>query len=133
MQDDTCVHAKLKHRADDGSEREEDVQAAYLIGADGAKGFFFKKRIDKHSRQLTFLGVTRKLLGLTFLGSSRDEHFIVCDIQLDVENFDRNVCVFLHSTKPTNLAFDSTGTSSVDMACALQFPDFPPFNIPSVA
>lgn len=38
VQDNTCVHAKLKHCADNGSEREEDIQAAFLIGADGAKG-----------------------------------------------------------------------------------------------
>ncbi|KAI6033338.1 FAD-binding monooxygenase [Pisolithus marmoratus] len=36
-QDEECVRAKVvKHRGDDGEEVEEDIEAAYLIGADGA-------------------------------------------------------------------------------------------------
>ncbi|KIM53640.1 hypothetical protein SCLCIDRAFT_428502 [Scleroderma citrinum Foug A] len=71
-QDSTCVHVRLKRYADDGSETEEEIQAAYLIGADGAKG------------------MTRKLLGLTFLGETRHEHLILADIRLEAKHLDRN-------------------------------------------
>ena len=130
MQDDTCVHAKLKRHANDGSESEEDIQVAYLIGADGAKGIFVPKR-KTDDANLCSIGVTRKLLGLTFHGSTRDEHLILCDMQLDIKNLDRNVCVYLHAKepwKPINLpVLDSTGTSLVKclLACRLSHPCFP--------
>ncbi|KAI5988750.1 hypothetical protein EDD15DRAFT_2198839 [Pisolithus albus] len=58
--DEKCVRAKVvKHRGDDGEEVEDDIEAAYLISADGAKG------------------ITRKQLELTFLGTTREDgsHF----------------------------------------------------------
>ncbi|KIO07921.1 hypothetical protein M404DRAFT_376473 [Pisolithus tinctorius Marx 270] len=73
-QDEKCVRVKIaKHRGDDGEEVEEDIEVAYLIGADGAKS------------------VTRKQLGLTFLGTTREDDFLVGgDIRLEVKGLDRD-------------------------------------------
>ncbi|KAI6154828.1 FAD binding domain-containing protein [Pisolithus tinctorius] len=72
-QDDKCVKAKIvKHRADDGEEPEEEMEAAYLVGADGARG------------------VTRKQLELAFVGSTlREDHVVLGDIRLEVKGLDR--------------------------------------------
>ncbi|KAI6008119.1 hypothetical protein F5J12DRAFT_936607 [Pisolithus orientalis] len=72
--DEKCVRVKVaKHRGDDGEEVEEDIEVAYLIGADGAKS------------------VTRKQLGLTFLGTTREDDFLVGgDIRLEVKGLDRD-------------------------------------------
>ncbi|KAI6108246.1 FAD binding domain-containing protein [Pisolithus sp. B1] len=74
MQDEKCVRVKVaKHRSDDGEEVEEDIEAAYLIGADGAKG------------------ITRKQLGLTFLGTTREDGFMVLgDIRLEAKGLGRD-------------------------------------------
>ncbi|KAI6154838.1 FAD binding domain-containing protein [Pisolithus tinctorius] len=73
-QDEKCVRAKIaKHCGEDGEEVEEDIEVAYLIGADGARG------------------MTRKQLGLTFLGTTREDNFIVLgDIRLEAEGLDRD-------------------------------------------
>ncbi|KAI6033332.1 FAD binding domain-containing protein [Pisolithus marmoratus] len=73
-QDEKCVRAKVvKHRDNDGEEVEEVIEAAYLIGADGARG------------------ITRKQLGLTFLGTTREHDFIVQgDIRLEAGSLDRD-------------------------------------------
>ncbi|KAI6003383.1 FAD binding domain-containing protein [Pisolithus marmoratus] len=72
--DEKCVRAKVvKHRDNDGEEVEEVIEAAYLIGADGARG------------------ITRKQLGLTFLGTTREHDFIVQgDIRLEAGGLDRD-------------------------------------------
>ncbi|KAI6008112.1 FAD binding domain-containing protein [Pisolithus orientalis] len=74
-QDDKCVKAKIvKRRTDAGNveEIEEEMEAAYLIGADGAKS------------------VTRKLLELTFVGSAWEDGYIVLgDIRLEIKGLDR--------------------------------------------
>ncbi|KAI6018035.1 hypothetical protein PISMIDRAFT_690216 [Pisolithus microcarpus 441] len=72
-QDDKSVRAKIfKHRTDQAEEVEEEVEAAYLIGADGAKG------------------VTRKQLQLTFVGSTwEDASIVLGDIRLEVKGLDR--------------------------------------------
>ncbi|KAI5982314.1 FAD binding domain-containing protein [Pisolithus albus] len=73
-QDEKCVRAKVvKNHGDNGEEEvEEEIEAAYMIGADGAKG------------------VTRKQLGLTFLGTTQEDNFLVLgDIRLEVEGLDR--------------------------------------------
>ncbi|KAI6154833.1 FAD binding domain-containing protein [Pisolithus tinctorius] len=71
-QDDKSVKAKIvKHRAND-DEIEEEMEAAYLIGADGARG------------------VTRKQLELAFVGSTWEDTYIVLgDIRLEVKGLDR--------------------------------------------
>ncbi|KAI6021934.1 FAD binding domain-containing protein [Pisolithus marmoratus] len=73
-QDEKCVRAKVvRHRGDDGEKVEENIEAAYLIGADGARG------------------MTRKQLGLTFLGATREHDFmLVGDIRLDAKGLDRD-------------------------------------------
>ncbi|KAI5982339.1 FAD binding domain-containing protein [Pisolithus albus] len=74
-QDEKSVRVKVvKHRDDvDEEEVEEDIEVAYLIGADGAKG------------------ITRKQLGLTFLGTTREDNFMVIgDIRLDAKGLDRD-------------------------------------------
>ncbi|KAI6016649.1 hypothetical protein PISMIDRAFT_12649 [Pisolithus microcarpus 441] len=72
-QGEKCVRAKVvKNRGGDGEEVEEDMEAAYLISADGAKG------------------ITRKQLELTFLGTTREDDFLVLrDIRLEAEGLDR--------------------------------------------
>jgi len=37
---------------DDGSETEEEIQAAYLIGADGAKGYSPPSKLKKRSTNI---------------------------------------------------------------------------------
>ncbi|KAI5999441.1 hypothetical protein EDC04DRAFT_2612177 [Pisolithus marmoratus] len=73
-QDEKCVRAKVvKHCCDDGKEVEEDIEAAYLIGADGTRG------------------MTRKQLRLTFLGTTREHDFMVVgDIHLQAEDLDQD-------------------------------------------
>ncbi|KAI6033342.1 FAD binding domain-containing protein [Pisolithus marmoratus] len=73
-QDDKCVRAKVvKHCGDEGEEVEEDIEAAYLISADGARG------------------MTRKQLRLTFLGTTRVQDFILIgDICSEAKDLDRN-------------------------------------------
>ncbi|KAI6003392.1 hypothetical protein EDC04DRAFT_2611725 [Pisolithus marmoratus] len=70
--DEKCVRAEVvKHRGDDREEVEEDIQAAYLIGANGAKG------------------MTRKQLRLTFLGTTWEHDFILLgDICLEAKDLD---------------------------------------------
>ncbi|KAI6008121.1 hypothetical protein F5J12DRAFT_905245 [Pisolithus orientalis] len=72
-QDDKFVTAKVvKHRADDDKEIEEELEVAYLIGADGARG------------------VTRKQLELAFVGSTWEDTYIVLgDTRLEVKGLDR--------------------------------------------
>ncbi|KAI6098041.1 FAD binding domain-containing protein [Pisolithus thermaeus] len=74
MQDEECVRVKVGKHRDDGDEEEvEEIEVAYLIGADGAKG------------------VTRKQLGLTFLGTTREDNFMVIgDIRLEAKGLDRD-------------------------------------------
>ncbi|KAF8550669.1 hypothetical protein OG21DRAFT_383284 [Imleria badia] len=65
------VLAKLVKRKD-GEEIPETFEASYLIGADGAKG------------------VTRKQLGLSFLGETKDNFAsVVGDLCLEIEGVDR--------------------------------------------
>ncbi|KAI6033336.1 FAD binding domain-containing protein [Pisolithus marmoratus] len=73
-QDEKCVRARVvRHRRDDGKEVEEIIEASYLIGADGARG------------------MTRKQLGLTFLGTTREHDFMVVgDIRLEAKDLDRD-------------------------------------------
>ncbi|KAI6099524.1 FAD binding domain-containing protein [Pisolithus croceorrhizus] len=72
-QDYQCVRAKIvKHRTDQAEVVEEVVEAAYLIGADGARS------------------VTRKQLQLTFGGSTWEGTRIVLgDIRLELKGLDR--------------------------------------------
>ncbi|KAI6108283.1 FAD binding domain-containing protein [Pisolithus sp. B1] len=73
-QDEKCVRVKVGKHRDDGDEEEVegDIEVAYLIGADGAKG------------------ITRKQLGLTFLGTTREDNFMVIgDIRLEANGLDR--------------------------------------------
>ncbi|KAI6108297.1 hypothetical protein F5141DRAFT_1292610 [Pisolithus sp. B1] len=65
-----CIRAKVvNHRGDDGEEEvEEYIERVYLIGVDGTRG------------------MTRKQLGLTFLGTTRERNFLVVeDIHLEVK------------------------------------------------
>ncbi|KIK12274.1 hypothetical protein PISMIDRAFT_689608 [Pisolithus microcarpus 441] len=78
-QDEKSVKAKvIKYSGNGGEEVEEDIEAAYLIGADGAKG------------------VTRKQLGLSFLGTTREDDLMVLgDIHLETKGLDRDHWHFL--------------------------------------
>jgi 2-polyprenyl-6-methoxyphenol hydroxylase-like FAD-dependent oxidoreductase len=71
-QDGDHVFAKLVKKKN-GEEISEVLETSYLIGTDGAKG------------------VTRKQLGLTFLGETRNDfHAIVGDIRLEIKGLDRD-------------------------------------------
>ncbi|KAI6117244.1 FAD binding domain-containing protein [Pisolithus croceorrhizus] len=74
-QDDQCVRAKIvKHCTDQAEEVEEVVEAAYLIGADGARS------------------VTRKQLQLTFGGSTWEgTRMVLGDIRLELKGLHREL------------------------------------------
>ena len=63
---DDRVQVKIHKRNTENSEFEEESSAyKWVVGADGARG------------------VVRKLLGLTFLGETKDEKFVVGDIKVE--------------------------------------------------
>jgi 2-polyprenyl-6-methoxyphenol hydroxylase-like FAD-dependent oxidoreductase len=62
-------------------EKEINVTATYVIGADGTRG------------------TVRKLLGLSFLGETRTrEHWVIADVQLNNIHIDKNVSRRSHSS-----------------------------------
>ncbi|KAI6098040.1 FAD binding domain-containing protein [Pisolithus croceorrhizus] len=91
-QDERFVRAKVaKFRGDNEEEVEEDVEVAYLIGADGAKG------------------MTRKQLGLTFLGTTREDNLMVLgDIRLDAKGLDRDYWHFFNPISQDMITFRPT-------------------------
>ncbi|KAI6108284.1 FAD binding domain-containing protein [Pisolithus sp. B1] len=91
-EDEKFVRAKVaKLRGDNEEEVEEDIEAAYLIGADGAKG------------------MTRKQLGLTFLGTTREDNFMVLgDIRLDAKGLDRDYWHFFNPISQDTITFRPT-------------------------
>ncbi|KAG8213559.1 hypothetical protein J3R82DRAFT_10212 [Butyriboletus roseoflavus] len=90
------VLAKLVKRKD-GEETCEVFEASYLIGADGARG------------------LTRKELGLTFLGETRqDFSSVVGDICLEMEGIDRKHWHFLGSRSSNFLMFRPTDEIAPD-------------------
>ncbi|KAF9230311.1 FAD binding domain-containing protein [Melanogaster broomeanus] len=71
-QDGDRVFAKLVKKTN-GGHVSEVLEAAYLLGTDGARG------------------VTRKQLGLTFLGETRDDfRAIIGDVRLEIKGLDRD-------------------------------------------
>jgi 2-polyprenyl-6-methoxyphenol hydroxylase-like FAD-dependent oxidoreductase len=63
---DDRVEVKLhKHNTENSRVEEESSKYEWVVGADGARG------------------VVRKLLGLTFLGETKNEQFIVGDIKVE--------------------------------------------------
>ncbi|KAI6108293.1 FAD binding domain-containing protein [Pisolithus sp. B1] len=92
MQDDKCVRVRIaKRHGDDGEEVEEDIEVAYLIGADGAKG------------------ITRKQLGLTFLGSTREgDCMVLGDIRLEANGLDRDHWHFFGAMSQDMVTFRPT-------------------------
>ncbi|KAI6018037.1 hypothetical protein PISMIDRAFT_570228 [Pisolithus microcarpus 441] len=91
-QDEKSVKAKvIKYSGNGGEEVEEDIEAAYLIGADGAKG------------------VTRKQLGLSFLGTTREDDLMVLgDIHLETKGLDRDHWHFLSPMSRDVISFRPT-------------------------
>ncbi|KAI6117898.1 FAD binding domain-containing protein [Pisolithus croceorrhizus] len=85
-QDEKCVRAQVvKRRGDSGEEFEEDIEAAYLIGADGARG------------------MTRKQLGLTFLGTTLEgDPMVLGDVRLETKGLDRDLAISRISFRPTD-------------------------------
>ncbi|KAI5982021.1 FAD-binding monooxygenase [Pisolithus marmoratus] len=87
-QDERCVKVKVAKHRDNGEEVEEDMEVAYLVRADGARG------------------VTRKQLGLSFLGTTREDIYMVLgDIRLDVKGLDRDHWHFFGSTPQDMITF----------------------------
>ncbi|KAI5999442.1 hypothetical protein EDC04DRAFT_3096085 [Pisolithus marmoratus] len=84
--DEKCVRAKVvKHHGDDREEFVEDIEVAYLIGANGTKG------------------MTRKQLGLTFLGATQEHDFILLgDIHLEAKGLDQDAATGRISFRPTD-------------------------------
>ena len=92
-QDADGVTAHLIKRNGD-SEVHEDVHAPFLIGADGAKGMLSEYMLLTASHiDIILSGITRKELGLTFLGVSRpSDRMIVGDIV--IKNLNEEVCTY---------------------------------------
>ncbi|KAI6105247.1 FAD binding domain-containing protein [Pisolithus croceorrhizus] len=92
VQDEKCVRVKIaKNYGDDREEVEEDIEVAYLIGADGAKG------------------ITRKQLGLTFLGSTREgDCMVLGDIRLEAKGLDRDHWHFFGAMSQDMVTFRPT-------------------------
>lgn len=79
QQDSGHVTAVLT-KSVDGKEHVETIEVDWLIGGDGAHGTFLFSRIRAHMRLIFLLqspGVTRKALGLTFIGESRENMNLV--------------------------------------------------------
>ncbi|KAH7883312.1 FAD binding domain-containing protein [Phlebopus sp. FC_14] len=80
-------------KKENGNEVSETIEASFLIGADGARG------------------VTRKQLGLTFLGETRDDvRLLLGDIRLTSEKLDRDHWHFFGQSlvlRPTNEVGDN--------------------------
>ncbi|KAI5999461.1 FAD binding domain-containing protein [Pisolithus marmoratus] len=97
-QDEQCVRVKVaKHLGDSGEEVEEDIEVAYLIGADGARG------------------MTRKQLGLTFLGTTREDQFLVLgDIRLEAKGLDRDHWHFFGPLSQDMITFRPTNELGKD-------------------
>ena len=70
-------------------EHNETVTCHYVVGTDGGKGEYVRCAentfLDRHGST----GVTRKQLGLTFLGETREEHIVVGEAE--VFGLERNV------------------------------------------
>ena len=67
-QDGTGVNLSLKHA---GSDKVEIVRCAYVIGADGARGQF-QASLGAARYSLAYAGWTRKAIGATFEGQTKD-------------------------------------------------------------
>ena len=88
-QDQDGVTAHVRHHQDD-TVSEMDIRASYLIGTDGAKGEQEAFPLIISGSDFS-LGVTRKLLKLTFSGETRDaEGFVVGDVE--ISGLDTDVC-----------------------------------------
>lgn len=65
QREDGVTARVIRHKSDEPSDIEETVQAAWLVGADGARS------------------VVRKQLGLSFLGETEVDHrIIIADVEL---------------------------------------------------
>ena len=88
----------------DGKEVPETFQASYLIGADGGKGMF-SQLILRRGLILCVIsvGICRKLLGLTFLGETRDEmnSEVVGDICMEVDGINTATSATSHVSTTT--------------------------------
>lgn len=81
-QDENHVTATLV-KSVDGHEQTEQIEVDWLIGADGARGTLPSTRNLRYYPDCNFPGVTRKALGLTFLGETRQEqHMVIGDMHI---------------------------------------------------
>ncbi|KAI6095821.1 FAD binding domain-containing protein [Pisolithus croceorrhizus] len=97
-QDEKFVTAKVaKCRGDSGEEFEEDIEAAYLTSADGARG------------------MTRRQLGLTFLGTTLDcDPMILGDIRLETKGLGRDYWHFFSPMLQDTISFRPTDELGMD-------------------
>jgi hypothetical protein len=86
---DDRVEVKLhKHNTDNSRVEEESSKYEWVVGADGARG------------------VVRKLIGLTFLGETKNEQFIVGDIKVEgLDDSDVGCPLFFLSLTTYPMAF----------------------------
>ena len=86
-QDDTGVSVMLKHT---DTEKVETAQFAYVVGADGARGQSAHQEMHAGCTRLTahrdgpMLGFTRKAIGATFEGQTKEEDGTVfADVEVE--------------------------------------------------
>lgn len=94
-QDEESVTVQLKK-----GETTESAKFKYVFGVDGGRGKPKARRYDRNSLIYfvfigDFQGVTRKLLGIPFLGEKMDETIVVADARID--NVNRDVSIQLAS------------------------------------
>ena len=66
-----------------GEDHTEEFEVDWLVGADGARGKIIFPYNQRSPLTDKLLGVTRKALGLTFLGESRqNENLVIVDLQV---------------------------------------------------
>jgi hypothetical protein len=91
------VVAQLVRTTDDGREVPETVSVSFLLGTDGARGTLGVQLPIQIDAELFATGVVRKMLGLTFVGQTREAELIVTgDIHLT--GLDRQVISFFSIT-----------------------------------
>jgi len=121
-QDTNCVTATITINRPGQTETRETVTADYLVGADGAKGNIYRDP-STYDNNALLPGSTRKLLGLTFQGETRDADGQVWG-DVEIKGLTSDVCQApLHPSTRLILAYGlpSTGTYGESLGISREY------------